>query len=108
MRPIPLDALQTDSPNTVESSPNPILVSAVVIFFSYSAPHISPVPVSQIDMSAVISGVEGARRYGGLANRSGPNRCNSSPIMCVNGRVMEGAHNRQGSFHINDTERDVC
>lgn len=58
MRWIPLDALQTDTPNTVESSPNPILVSALVIFFSYSSPHISLALVSQIDMSRVISRVE--------------------------------------------------
>lgn len=57
---IPLQALQTDTSNTVESNPNPILVSALVIFFSYSSPHISSTLMSQIDISRVISGAEGS------------------------------------------------
>lgn len=60
MAEIPLQALQTDTSNTVESNPNPILVSALVIFFSYSSPHISSTLMSQIDISRVISGAEGS------------------------------------------------
>lgn len=43
-----LQALQPETPNTVESNPNPILVSALVIFFSHSSPHISLTLMSQI------------------------------------------------------------